>query len=169
MMPILTEPMKNYLLNDSKKGYTAEVKSAYNRRIVEYAKKGIEDLTLLAKKLPEDLQAKIFNEDTLRPLISSLFHFYRPEMGEEILKRTLGLRGERMIWVPTPLDKELESRRRRIVRLCYLTLDIIGDNTNTWQLAPEVMDTLIKAGLKETFDTLIGLKAIYLEGFKQSS
>jgi len=168
-MPILTEPMKKYLLNDSKKGYTAEVKSAYNRRIVEYAKKGLEDLKLLAEKLPEEFQAQIFNEETLRPLISSLFHFYRPEMGEEVLKRTVGLLGERMMWVPTPLDKELENRRKRIVQLCYLTLDVIGDSTNAWQLAPEIMDTLIKAGLHETFGTLIGLKAVYLEGYKQSS
>lgn len=168
-MPILTDPMKRYLLNDSKKGYSLEVKSAYNRRIVEYAKRGLEDLKLLAEKLPEELQAQIFNEETLRPLLGSLFHFYKPDMGEEVLKRTVGLHGERMVWTAPPLDKELESRRKRIVRLCYLTLDIIGYSTNVWHLAPETMDTLVKGGLHETFDTFIGLKAVYLEGYRQSS
>lgn len=152
-MPILTEPMKKYILNDSKKGYTVEVKSAYNRRIVEYAKKGIEDLTLLTEKLPEEMQAKIFNEDTLRPLIGNLFRL-RQQVKENYSEEEL---------------REMEERRQRIVQLCYLTLNIIGYTPNAWDLARDVMDTLIKAGLHEAFDTLIGLKAIYLEGFKQSS
>jgi len=147
-MPILTEPMKKYLFNDSKKGYTAEVKSAYNRRIVEYAKKGLEDLRLLAEKLPEELQAQTFNKETLWPLIGNLFSLY--------VKQNYG-------------EEELEKRRKRIVQLCYLTLDIIGYSINAQRLAPDIMDTLTKAGLHETFGTLIGLKAVYLEGFKQSS
>jgi len=152
-MPILTEPMKKYLLNDSKKGYTVEVKSAYNRRIVEYARKGIKDLALLAEKLPEDLQAKIFNEETLRQLIGNLFRL-RQQVKENYSEEEL---------------REMEERRKRIVQLCYLTIDIIGYTPNAWDLARDIMDILIKAGLKETFNTLIGLKAIYIEGFKQAS
>jgi len=151
-MPILTEPMKKYLLNDSKKGYTAEVKSAYNRRMVEYAKKGIEDLTLLTEKLSEDLQAKIFNEEMLRPLIGNLFRF-REQLKENCSPEELS---------------QMEERRKRIVQLCYFTVNTIGYTPNAWALARDIMDTLIKAGLKETFDTLIGLKAVYIEGFKQS-
>lgn len=151
-MPVLTEPMKKYLLNDSKKGYTAEVKSAYNRRIVEYARTGIKDLTLLAEKLPEEMQAKIFNEDTLRLLIGNLFRL-RQQVKENYSEEEL---------------REMEERRKRIVQLCYLALEIIGYTPNAWDLARNVMDTLTKAGLHETFDTLIGIKAIYLEGFKKS-
>lgn len=150
-MAILTEPMKRYLLNDSKKGYTAEVKSAYNRRIVEYAEKGIEDLALLAEKLPEELQAQIFNKETLRPLIANLFSDPRSRD-----KHDFG-------------EEEIERKRKRLVQICYLILSIMGHTINARRLAPDIMDTLTKAGLHETFDTLIGLKAIYLEGFKQPS
>jgi hypothetical protein len=61
-MPILTDPIKKYLLNDDKKGYTAETKSAYNRRIIDYTIRGISDLSLLAEKLPEDMQAQVFED-----------------------------------------------------------------------------------------------------------
>lgn len=147
-MPILTEPMKKYLSNDSKRGYTAEVRSAYNRRIVEYAKKGIEDLTLLAEKLPEDLQAQIFNKETLRPLLQKVFTM--PKIEAET-------------------KEEYLRKRKRIVELCYETVNIMGFLDNAWRLAPEIMDTLIKAGLHETIDTLVGLKAVYLEGLKQTT
>jgi len=152
-MTILSKPMKKYLLNESKKGYMEDVQKAYNRRIIEYAREGIKDLALLAEKLPEDLQAKIFNEEMLRPLIGNLFRL-RHQVKENYSEEE---------------SREMEERRKRIVQLCYLTLDIIGYTPNAWDLARDVMDTLIKAGLKETFDTLVGLKAVYLEGFKQSS
>ena len=153
-MPILTEPMKKYVLNDSKKGYTAEARSTYNRRIVEYARKGIEDLALLAEKLPEELQAQIFNEKTLQPLIQKIFTMPKIEAKskEEYEKKR----------------ESLEEKRKRIIRLSYLTLNIIGFTENAWRLAPDIIDTLVKAGLHETINTLIGIKAIYLEGFKQA-
>ncbi|MBS7632536.1 hypothetical protein KEJ15_02790 [Candidatus Bathyarchaeota archaeon] len=143
-MPILTEPMKKYLVNDSKKGYTAEAKSTYNRRIVEYAVRGLKDLTLLAEKLPEDLQAEIFNETNLRLLIRNIFRGHIKKDYEEA---------------------ELEQRRERILRLSYETLTEIGFRDNAWDLAPDVMKILINAGLHETFDTIVGLKAIYIKGF----
>ena len=147
-MPILTEPMKKYLLNDSKKGYTAEVKSAYNRRIIEYAKKGIEDLTLLAEKLPEEKQAQIFNKENMRPLIGNIFRL------RQQTKQSYG-------------KEEMEKRRKRILQLCYETLSTIGFRDNAWDLARDIMDILIKAGLKETLPTIIGLKAVYIKSFKQ--
>jgi len=152
-MPILTEPMKKYLLNDSKKGYTAEARSTYNRRIVEYAKKGIEDLALLADKLPEEIQAQIFNPETLRPLIEKVFTMPKIEAKsrEEYEEKF----------------ESLEGKRKRIIQLCYLTLDTIGFTSNAWNLAPDIMDTLTKAGLHETLPALIGVKAVYLAGFKQ--
>jgi hypothetical protein len=154
-MPILTEPMKKYLLNDSKKGYTAEARSTYNRRIIEYAKKGIEDLALLAEKLPEELQAQIFNKETLRPLIEKVFTMPKIEA-----KNRAGYM-EKL--------ESMEEKRKRIIQLCYLTLDTIGFLDNAWKLAPDIMDTLTKAGLHEPLPTLIGVKAIYLAGFKQQT
>jgi len=145
--------MKKYVLNDSKKGYTAEAKSTYNRRIVEYVRKGLKDLTLLAEKLPEDLQAQIFNVETLRPLIGNLFRL-RHQVKETYSSEEL---------------KEMEERRKRILQLCYVTVGIIGYSPNARDLAPEIMDILEKAGLKETFDDLVGLKAVYLAGYKQSA
>lgn len=143
-MPILTEPMKKYLVNDSKKGYTAEAKSTYNRRIVEYAVRGLKDLTLLAEKLPEDLQAEIFNETNLRSLMKSIFTARIKKDYEKT---------------------EFEQRRERILRLSYETLAEMGFRDNAWDLAPDVMEILINAGLHETFDTIVGLKAIYIKGF----
>jgi hypothetical protein len=150
-MPILTDPMKKYLLNDDKKGYTAETKSAYNRRIIDYTIRGISDLSLLAEKLPEDMQAQVFNERTLGSLIRSLFRLIVKEHAE-----VAGL---------SEIDKEeLEKRRRRVLALCYEALNEIGDVSNARNLAPDVMKVLLEAGPHETLLTIAGLKAVYIKG-----
>ena len=150
-MPILTDPMKKYLLNDSKKGYTAETRSAYNRRIIDYTIRGISDLSLLAEKLPEDMQAQVFNEETLGSLIRSLFRLIVKEHAEvadfsEIKK------------------EEIEKRRKRVLALCYDALNEIGDVFNARNLAPDVMKVLLEAGPSETLPTIAGLKAVYIKG-----
>ncbi|MGQ9725810.1 MAG: hypothetical protein ACUVQL_01625 [Candidatus Bathycorpusculaceae bacterium] len=110
-------------------------------------------MTLLAEKLPEDLQAQIFNVETLRPLIGNLFRL-RPLV--------------KAAYSPEEL-KEMEKRRKRILQLCYVTVGVIGHSPNARDLAPEIMAILEKAGLKETFDDLVGLKAVYIAGYKQST
>ena len=145
MGQILSEAMRKYILNTTKQGYTKEVRSVYNRRIVEYTKRGLEDLALLAKNLPEDQLAEVFNKQSLGPLVKAVFHLrIKPDMNE----------------------KELHERRKRILKLSYLTLTEIGILQNAWALAPNVMRVLTKAGLSD-IDPIIGLKAIYIQSLSE--
>jgi hypothetical protein len=150
-MPILTDPMKKYLLNDDKKGYTAETRSAYNRRIIDYTIRGISDLALLAEKLPEDMQAQVFNERTLGSLIRSLFRLIVKEHAE-------------VAGFPEIDEEDLEKRRKRVLALCYEALNEIGDVFNARNLAPDVMKIMLEAGPYETLPTIAGLKAVYIKG-----
>jgi hypothetical protein len=61
--------------------------------------------------------------------------------------------------------EELEKRRTRVLALCYAALNEIGDLFNARNLAPEVMEILMEAGLSETLLTMTGLKAVYIKGF----
>lgn len=138
--------MKQYVMNKEKNGYNKETQNVYNNRLKNYAIDAIKDLALLAEKLPEDELKDIFNEKTMMPLIRNVFRTKIKENYEQ---------------------KEFEQRVQRILRLSYDTLSVIGFNNNAWNLAPEVMNILIKAGLNETFDTMVNLKAIFIKGFNQ--
>lgn len=141
-MPILTKAMREYVLNDKKVGYTRQTQSTYNRRIIEYAKRGLEDLTLLAEKLPEELQDGIFNEENLGPLLRKVFRLkIRTEMSED----------------------DLEKRKRRILELSWDLLNTLGSRDNAYALAPRQMKTLTMAGLYEPLDFIVGIKAIILK------
>ena len=145
MGQILSEAMRKYILNTSKQGYTKEVRSVYNRRIIEYAKRGLEDLALLAENLSEDQLAEVFNKKSLRPLVKAVFRLrIKPGMNE----------------------RELHERRERILKLSYLTLTEIGILQNAWALAPNVMKVLTKAGLSD-IGPIIGLKAVYIQSLTE--
>ena len=139
--------MKQYVMNQEKNGYNKETQNVYNNRLKNYAIDALKDLALLAEKLPEDELKDIFNEKTMSPLIRNVFRAKIKGNYEE---------------------KELEQRRQRILRLSWDALSEIGFRDNAWNLAPDVMNILIKAGLHETFDTFVGLKAVYIKGFNQT-
>jgi hypothetical protein len=101
---------------------------------------------LLAEKLPEDELKDIFNEKTMMPLIRNVFRGKIKENYE---------------------PEELEQRVQRILKLSYDTLSEIGFRDNAWNLAPEVMSILCKAGLHETYSTFVGLKAVFIKGVTQ--
>lgn len=137
--------MGKYILNTTKQGYTKEVRSVYNKRIVEYAKRGLEDLALLGENLPEDQLAEVFNKQSLGPLVKAVFRLrIKPDMNE----------------------KELHEKRKRILKLSYLTLTEIGILQNAWALAPNVMRVLTKAGLSD-IGPIIGLKAVYIQSLTE--
>jgi len=144
---VLSKSMKQYVMNQEKNGYSKETQNVYNNRLKNYAIDALKDLALLAEKLPEDELQDVFNEKTLSPLIRNIFRAKIKDNYEE---------------------KEFEQRRQRILRLSWDALSEIGFRDNAWNLAPDVMNILIKAGLHETFDTFVGLKAIYIKGFNQS-
>jgi hypothetical protein len=143
---VLSKSMKQYVMNQEKNGYSKETQNVYNNRLKNYAIDALKDLALLAEKLPEDELQDVFNEKTLSPLIRNVFRAKLKDNYEE---------------------KEFEQRRQRILRLSWDTLTEIGFRDNAWNLAPDVMNILIKAGLHENFDTFVGLKAIYIKGFNQ--
>jgi hypothetical protein len=61
--------------------------------------------------------------------------------------------------------EELEKKGTRVLALCYAALDEIGDLFNARNLAPDVMEILMEAGLSETLSTITRLKAVYIKGF----
>jgi hypothetical protein len=150
-MPILTKPMKKYLLSSNKRGYRQDLQSAYNNRIIDYATRGLKDLLLLAEKLPEEAQAEVFNEETLTPLMRNLFRLIVKEHVE-------------VADIPEINREELEKRRPRVLALCHTALDEIGDLFNARNLAPEVMKILTQAGPPEILPTITGLRAVYVTG-----
>lgn len=64
-------------LNRNKRGKA--VQNVYNYRIKQYTVQALRDLLRLTEKLPEDMQAEIFNEETLTPLIRNLFRLIPEE------------------------------------------------------------------------------------------
>src|SRR5450759_31394 len=141
---MLSKSMKQYVMNKEKTGYSKEVQNVYNNRLKTYAVQALKDLALLAEKLPEDQQKDVYNEGNMSPLIRNIF---RAKIKENYEK------------------EEFEQRRKRILRLSYDSLSEIGFRDNAWNLAPDIMNVLVKAGLNEIFDTMVGLKGIFIKGF----
>ncbi|MCZ2809571.1 MAG: hypothetical protein O2V44_09480 [Candidatus Bathyarchaeota archaeon] len=119
-MPILTEPMKKYVLSEDKRGWN---KSAYNSRIREYAVQGLRDLALLADKLPEEELAKIFNKE-------NLFHLL-----ESILKTKISVKNHEE-WKKIKETPIMLAKRRRLLNVCNTILMLIGDYNFTAALVP---------------------------------
>ena len=121
-VPILTKAMKKYLLSASKKGYKENVQSAYNRRIVEYARKGIEDLVLLVEKLPEELQAKIFNEEMMLLLMRIMSFRLTTKIAIEEKDESQGYR-------PIPLEQLLQMIKNKADRVEIFVPNVCGGET----------------------------------------
>ena len=145
---MLGNAMRKYVTSPNKRKLSKAVQNVYNWRIKKYTLQALKDLVLLTEKLPEDRQAEIFNEETLTPLIRNLFRLI-PKPFVEVAD----LPG---------LDKdELEKRRKRILTLCHIALEEIGDIINARNLAPDITRALTEAGPQETMSTITGLRAVY--------
>jgi len=136
--------MRKYVMNEKKNGYSKQTQNVYNNRIKNYPTRALRDLTLLAEKLAEKQQAQIFNEETLTPLVRSIFSFRTKQQIDE---------------------KEAQERRTRILQLCYTILDEIGTLENALDLAPDIMNILTMGGHYEVLPTITALKAICFKGF----
>lgn len=122
-MGILTKPMKKYVLSETKQGYNV---SEYNKRILEYALKGLSDLTLLAQKLPKDQKARVFNKETLGALFKAIFNIkIQAKDHQEYLKNKA--------------SKDMVEERKRLLQLCDLVLHLIGDYSLVGAIVPEPM------------------------------
>ncbi|HSV48691.1 MAG TPA: hypothetical protein VLH35_00110 [Candidatus Acidoferrales bacterium] len=126
-------------MSENKNHYSKEVQRVYNNRIKNYAKQAIQDLTLLALKLPEDQQAEIFSDKTINPLFTA------------IIKPT----PEQMIQYFE--NKELaQKKRQNLLPICYNILSQLNDSNLAHLLAPVGTRYMIKEGGELAF-----LKAIY--------
>jgi hypothetical protein len=143
---LLGNSMRKYVMNDKKNGYSKQFQNVYNNRIRKYATRALRDLVLLAEKLPEKQQAQIFNEETLSPLVHSIFSFRTKQQTDE---------------------KGAQERRTRILQLCYTILSEVGTLGNASDLAPDIMNMLTLGGQHETLPAITALKAIYLKGFSK--
>jgi len=146
-MGILTKPMKKYVLSETKQGYNV---SEYNKRILEYALKGLSDLTLLAQKLPEEQQANIFNKETLQPLFKAIF---RLKIQAKDHQEYLRIKG----------SKDIVEKRRRLLRLCDLALHLIGDYTFAGIIVPEPM----KPFMNMSWPPIDNIKALLYTSLKE--
>jgi hypothetical protein len=136
---MLGNSMKKYVISENKNGYSKQVQSVYNSRIKAYAKLALQDLALLAEKLPEDQQAEIFNDETVRKLFAAIIKLSPDQM--------------------TRLndDEELaKKKRQRLLPLCYELIIMLNQYNLAHLLAPVGTRYMIKEGGKLAF-----LKAIY--------
>jgi hypothetical protein len=145
---MLGKAMRKYVMGEKGKRYSKAVQNVYNCRIRQYTVQALKDLVLLSEKLPEDRQAEIFNEKTLTPLIKNLFRLIPKDFVDVV-----DLQG---------LDKdELEKRRKRVLALCHVALEEIGEVFNARNLAPDIMRALTEAGPQDASSTMTGLRAVY--------
>jgi hypothetical protein len=139
-MPILTDPMREYVLAEDKRGWN---RSAYNSRIREYAIQGLDDLALLAERLPEEKLQEIFNEKTLANFFRALLKIEMPAEDHEGWQRIK----------ETP---EMLKKRDRLLRICWAVLKQMGDYQFTLRLVPSNW----KPWLKKEYVPIDNLKAI---------
>lgn len=61
------------------------------RRLVDSARLAIEDLSLIARKLPDSKQQEIFNESTIEPFLNSLFFIDQSQKVTQLRNTNVGL------------------------------------------------------------------------------
>jgi hypothetical protein len=136
---MLGNSMRKYVMSENKNGYSKQVQSVYNSRIKTYAKLALQDLTLLAQKLPEDQQAEIFSDKNIENLLAAIIKLSPGQM--------------------TQLndDKDLaKKKRQRLQPLIYGVITLLNDSNLAHLIAPVGSRYMIKEGGQLAF-----LKAIY--------
>jgi len=136
---MLGNSMRKYVMSENKNGYSKAVQSVYNSRIKTYAKQALQDLTLLAEKLPEDQQTEIFNEKNIWQLLRAILKQNSEEMTQ------------------LHQDKELAKKKReRLLPFCYNLITLLNDSNLAHLLSPVGDRYMTKEG-----GHLAHLKAIY--------
>jgi hypothetical protein len=141
---MLGNSMRKYVMSENKNGYSKQVQSVYNSRIKAYAKLALQDLALLAQKLPEDQQAKIFNDKNIGNLLAAIIKL-SPVQNAQLND-----------------DKGLaKKKRQRLLPLCYDLITLLNDSNLAHLIAPVGTRYMIKEGGPLAF-----LKAIYYRSFE---
>ncbi len=127
-------------------GYTNDVKSKYNNRLLVYATEGLKDLTLIAEKAPEELQSTIFTEKYLKLFFRAIFNmpaYLEKRKKDEIYK----------------IPPKISDTRCRMLKSCNLALSEIGQRGNAVALAPHAWE-IIKELPSSNQDYIYGSNAI---------
>jgi len=131
--------MRKYVMSENKNGYSKAVQCVYNCRIKSYAKQAIQDLALLAQKLPEDQQTEIFNSGNMKPLFEAILKL-SPEGITQLTQ-----------------NKELTKKKRnRLLPLTNQIITLLNDSNLSGLIAPIGARYMLKEG-----GHLAHLKAIY--------
>jgi hypothetical protein len=139
---VLGNGLRKYVTSENKSHYSKEVQRVYNNRIKNYAKQAMQDLTLLAQKLPEDQQAEIFNDQTVNPLFKAIIK-PTPEQMKQYSQ-----------------NKELAKKKQQnLLPICYSMISQLNDVNLAHLLAPVGTRYMIKEGGQLAF-----VKAVYYRG-----
>jgi hypothetical protein len=142
---MLGNSMRKYVMSENKNGYSKNVQAVYNSRIKRYAKQAIQDLALLAEKLPEDQQAEIFNDENFSRLFTTILR-----LGSEEITQLLK-------------DKEAAKKKReRLLPFIYRMISLLNDSNLSWFIAPVGSRYMRKEG-----GHLANLKAVYYRSLNQ--
>ena len=136
---MLGNSMRKYVMSENKNGYSKQVQSVYNNRIKTYAKRALQDLSLLAQKLPEDQQAEIFHDQNITSLFKALLKLTPAELTELEENRALA-----------------KKKRERLLPICYELITLLNNFNLAHVMAPVGTRYMIKEGGQLAF-----LKAIY--------
>lgn len=131
--------MRKYVMSQNKNGYSKQVQAVYNSRVKTYAKQALQDLALLAEKLPEDQRAEIFNEENTFPLFRALLK----QTPEELAR----------LEENKDLSKE---KRQRLLPLIYNIITLLNDSNLSHLIAPVGARYMVRERVE-----LAHLKAIY--------
>jgi hypothetical protein len=136
---MLGNSMRKYVISENKNIYSKKVQAVYKSRIKKYARRALQDLALLAEKLPEDQRAEIFTEQNTFPLFRALLK----QTPEELTRLAEN----------EDLSKE---KRQRLLPLIYNIITLLNDSNLSHLIAPVGARYLVKEGVE-----LAHLKAIY--------
>lgn len=140
---MLSKRMRKYVESEDKAGYSKEVQAVYNNRLYISTVRTLKDLAILAEKLPEKQQQKIFNTRTLAPFFESLFQLeIRAKDSED--------------YVQVKENKEMKEKRQRLLALSATALGIIGE----WKFARALLPEPLKPYLTASFPPIENFKAI---------
>ncbi|MCW4018895.1 MAG: hypothetical protein NWF00_09505 [Candidatus Bathyarchaeota archaeon] len=130
-------------MSEDKKGYSKAVQSVYNSRIKKSAKQALQDLALLAQKLPEEQQTEIFNDQNVGSLLAAILKISPEENAQ--------------LWANKGLAKR---KRERLLPLTYALISRLNDSRLAHLLAPVGTRYMVKEGGHLAF-----LKAVYYRSF----
>jgi hypothetical protein len=130
---MLTKSMRKYVLSKDKAGFDLDTQRMYNSRLRRYVKSAIEDLSLVAKNLPEKELQELFNAKTMSTLFRDIFEIEIADMEEKY-------------------SKKIKAKRQRLFSLSKSLLNIFDNG----QFVSSILPITTKVGKSAKY-----LKTLY--------